>query len=265
MDKFIYKKSAGITALSASLSEFQYAKHSHEEYALGVTLRGVQQYHLDGSFQSSYQNGVMLFHPEQVHDGRSQDKTGIDYVMVYIKPALFLELVGKKDVVKFSSPVVYHRELEQSLLNLAHAVFSGKDEALCSELLLNLADHFSHIEMSSAFRKSDMLINKAKEMIYFSLDGVLRLDEISTELGMSKYQFIRTFKADTGISPYRFFLNSKVEHAKRLIEKNKDIYAAVTACGFVDLSHLNRHFKNVYGTTALEYISNISSSQNIRK
>ncbi len=243
--------------MSASLCDFQYKKHSHEEYAFGVTLRGVQQYNLDGSFQSSYRDGVMLFHPEQVHDGRSQDKTGIDYVMVYINSKLFLELIGKKDVVKFSSPIVYNRRLEQSILHLVNAVFTIADESLCSELLLALADHFSQTELSNKFKKDTVFIAKAKEMISFSLDNVLRLDDISRELGMSKFQFIRAFKAGTGISPYQFFLNCKVEHAKQLIEKTKDIYSAVAECGFVDLSHLNRHFKSVYGTTAFEYVSDI--------
>lgn len=41
MDKFIYKKSAGITALSASFADFKYKKHCHKEYAIGVTLRGI--------------------------------------------------------------------------------------------------------------------------------------------------------------------------------------------------------------------------------
>ena len=96
MERFIYKKSAGITALSASFADFKYKKHSHKEYALGVTLRGIQQYNLDGSLQSSYQNGVMLFNPEQSHDGMAYDKTGIDYVMVYIEPKLFLEILEKR-------------------------------------------------------------------------------------------------------------------------------------------------------------------------
>lgn len=258
MNKFVYKKSAGITALSASFTDFKYKKHYHEEYALGVTLRGVQQYNLNGSLQSSYQDGVMLFNPEQVHDGRSQDKTGIDYVMVYISPKLFLEILEKKDIVKFTSPIVYNRRIEQSILSLINAIFSGKDEYLCSELLLDLAGNFSQIEMSTVFRKNNILINKAKEMIYCSLDNVLRLDDICREFGMSKFQFIRAFKANTGISPYQFFLNCKVKHAKQLIEKNKDIYSAVTECGFVDLTHLNRHFKSFYGTTAFEYMSHLS-------
>ncbi|GIP33968.1 hypothetical protein J2TS4_31780 [Paenibacillus sp. J2TS4] len=59
------------------------------------------------------------------------------------------------------------------------------------------------------------------------------------------------------ISPYQYFLNCKIERAKSLIEKNKDIYSAVADCGFVDLAHLNRHFKSVYGTTAFGYRSHI--------
>lgn len=60
VDKFSYKKVAGITALSASLSDFKYKKHYHQEYAIGVTLRGIQHYYLDGSLQLSYPKGVML-------------------------------------------------------------------------------------------------------------------------------------------------------------------------------------------------------------
>ena len=96
MDKFIYKKSAGITALSASITDFTYKKHSHKEYAIGVTLRGIQHYNLDGSLQLSYQNGVMLFNPEQAHDGMAHDETGLDYVMLYIEPQLLLEVLRKR-------------------------------------------------------------------------------------------------------------------------------------------------------------------------
>lgn len=257
MNKFIYKKSAGITALSASFSDFSYKKHSHKEYALGVTLRGIQEYNLDGKFQASHQNGVMLFNPEQPHDGKAHDKTGIDYVMLYIEPKLFLELIEKKDVVSFPSPIVYDYKLEQRILNLSNAVIRGKDEALCSELLLSLSDSFTQTNICINYKKDNTLIRKAKDIIHCNLENVLKLDDICKELEISKFQFIRLFKANTGISPYQYFLNVKVEHAKQLIEKNKDIYSAVAEYGFVDLTHLNKNFKNIYGITAFEYMSNL--------
>lgn len=95
-------------------------------------------------------------------------------------------------------------------------------------------------------------------MLHSNLEQVLMLDEICKEIHLSKFQFIRVFKAHTGISPYRYFLNCKIERAKQLIEKNKDIYSAVAACGFVDLTHLNKHFKSMYGTTAHDYASHIN-------
>lgn len=36
------------------MNKFSYKKHAHEEYAVGVTLRGVQEYNLDGVLQTSY-------------------------------------------------------------------------------------------------------------------------------------------------------------------------------------------------------------------
>ncbi|MFJ8245968.1 AraC family ligand binding domain-containing protein [Peribacillus asahii] len=258
MDRFIYKKSAGVTALSASITDFTYKKHSHKEYAIGVTLRGIQHYNLDGSLQLSYQNGVMLFNPEQAHDGMAHDEAGLDYVMLYIEPQLLLEATRKKDIIRFSTPIVYDYRLQQRILSLSNAILSEKDEALCNELLLSLTDSLIQTNLSTENKKDNALIRKAKDMLHTNLQSVLKLEEICKELDLSKFQFIRLFKAHTGISPYQYFLNCKIEHAKQLIEKNRDIYSAVAECGFVDLTHLNRHFKGVYGTTAFEYLSHLN-------
>ncbi|WP_405114433.1 AraC family ligand binding domain-containing protein [Paenibacillus sp. FSL K6-1217] len=257
MEQFNYKKSAEILALSASMTDFTYKKHCHEEYAVGVTLRGIQQYTLDGSRQASHRNGVMLFNPEQIHDGSSYDRAGIDYVMLYLKPDLMAELLGKQEL-RFTTPIVYDRELAQCICNLSHAVQSGADESLGSELLVQLSNLLSHTEIQTPRRMNNAFVTKAKEMMYCSLDQVLRLDDLAREFNLSKYQFIREFKAHTGTSPYQFFLNCKVEHARQSIEKNKDIYSAVAAFGFTDLTHLNRHFKSVYGLTAYEYMSQLA-------
>ncbi|MGF9978232.1 AraC family transcriptional regulator [Viridibacillus arvi] len=258
MDKFIYKKSAGITALSASITDFKYKKHCHEEYAIGVTLRGIQHYNLDGSLQLSYKNGVMLFNPEQAHDGMAHDEAGLDYIMLYIKPQLLLEVIEKKDIVRFSSPIVYDYELEQRILSLSNAILNEKEDALCSELLISLTDSLIQNNLSTDHKKDNTLIRKAKVMLHSNLENVLKLDELCNQLNLSKFQFIRLFKAHTGITPYQYFLNCKIERAKKLIDMNRDIYSAVAECGFVDLTHLNKHFKGVYGTTAFEYMSHLN-------
>lgn len=76
---------------------------------------------------------------------------------------------------------------------------------------------------------------------------------MAQEFSMSKFHFIRYFKNQTGITPYQFLLNSKIEAAKKIIEIDKDIYLAVSELGFSDLTHLNRQFKKIYGITANNY------------
>ncbi|AXX95288.1 AraC family transcriptional regulator [Arcobacter ellisii] len=256
MEKFEYKNALGITALKASMSKFSYKKHAHEEYAVGVTLRGIQEYNLDGVLQTSYKNGVMLFNPEQIHDGNAGHyKEGLDYVMLYIKPELFLEGLEKKDIVKFSNPVIYDEKIKYDILNLGSAILNQKDEAICSELYLNMIDNFSSKDFLNEYRNESEFIKKAKEIIYYELDDVLDIEMMSKEFNISKFQFIRMFKSNTGLSPYQYFLNTKLIHAKKYLDITKDLYGCVVEFGFTDLSHLNRHFKRVYGVTAFEYIS----------
>lgn len=256
MEKFEYKNKSGITALKASINNFSYKKHAHEEYAIGVTLRGIQEYNLSGCSQASYENGIMLFNPEQIHDGKAGHyKEGLDYVILYIKPELFLEGLEKKEIIKFSNPVIYDEKIKHDILNLSGAILNQKDEALCSELYLNLIDNFSSKDFLQEYKKENEFIKKAKEIIYYELDDVLDIEMMSKEFNISKFQFIRMFKSNIGITPYQYFLNTKLIHAKKYLDNTKDLYATVVEFGFSDLSHLNRHFKRMYGLTAFEYIS----------
>lgn len=108
------------------------------------------------------------------------------------------------------------------------------------------------------YKKESLLIKKAKEMIYYELDDILNVENISTSLNLTKFQFIRMFKANTGVTPYQFFLNCKLIHAKKYLELTKDIYATIVEYSFTDISHLNRHFKRVYGITAYQYLLSLS-------
>lgn len=260
MEKFVYKNNSGITALSASLKEFSYKKHSHEEYALGVTLRGTQEYHLDGCFQASHKSGVMLFNSEQAHDGRAQDyKNGLDYTMLYIKPKLLLEGLEEKEMIRFKTPVVYDQKLATSIYNLSSAILNNKEDALCNELFLNVMDNLTSKDLYSRFKKDGEFIKKAKDLMLYEIENVLNLDDICYELGISKFHFIRSFKASTGFSPYQYFLNTKVIEAKKHLEKHRDIYATIVEYGFVDLSHFNKHFKKIHGITPFEYLASLST------
>jgi AraC family transcriptional regulator len=61
---------------------------------------------------------------------------------------------------------------------------------------------------------------------------------------MSPYHFARLFKESTGLSPYQYVIEARVRKAKELLTTGKfTISEAAYHVGFVDQSHLTRHFK----------------------
>ncbi|NJK67728.1 MAG: helix-turn-helix transcriptional regulator, partial [Microcoleus sp. SU_5_3] len=82
------------------------------------------------------------------------------------------------------------------------------------------------------------------------LDRELSLAELGANRATESLPFSRTFKQSTGISPYKYVIQQRVERAKQLLSQGKMSLADIAiACGFSHQSHLNRHFKRLTGVT----------------
>jgi AraC-like DNA-binding protein len=81
----------------------------------------------------------------------------------------------------------------------------------------------------------------------------LSLRELAAEVGMNRFQLIRAFARRYGVTPYAYFLDRRVERARRLVGTGRQLAAVAAECGFADQSHLTRHFKRIVGVTPGEY------------
>lgn len=76
------------------------------------------------------------------------------------------------------------------------------------------------------------------------------LADMARELNLSQYYFCRLFKQSTGLSPYQYLIQQRVERAKQLLlQGNVSIADVASAVGFSDQSQLTRHFKRRFGIT----------------
>ncbi|MEH2000350.1 MAG: AraC family transcriptional regulator [Nostoc sp.] len=71
---------------------------------------------------------------------------------------------------------------------------------------------------------------------------------------MSPYYFSRLFKQSTGLTPHQYLLKCRTKEAKRLLKTTNLLIADIAVqVGFVDQSHLNRHFKRHFGVSPSQF------------
>ncbi|NAZ45298.1 helix-turn-helix domain-containing protein [Vibrio toranzoniae] len=272
-EQFSYQKSAhtkGLCSFSAKIKDFSYGKHAHEEFSIGVTCRGRQDFFSNGTFHKSQAGNVIFFNPEQVHDGHAGGGKDMEYEMVYIPESTMMSLMQSignvskdQSLLKVSS---FHDAVLQKqiisiarLMNLEQPLSSLEEE----HLLLGIAHSIVRLGDGSfidkvAYGRTDKLLEQAKEFIHFNLNRKLGIEEISSAANMSKYHFIRLFNKQFGMTPHQYVLSYKINRVKRELELGDNAANIAFKYGFSDLSHLNRNFKNTFGITPTQYQKQLS-------
>lgn len=77
--------------------------------------------------------------------------------------------------------------------------------------------------------------------------------QLASLCGMSPYQFIRAFKACTGLTPHAWQLNRRVSLARGDLRSGLDIADTAHDHGFADQSHFHRTFKAHTAVTPGQY------------
>ena len=75
---------SGIETIRGHFEGHAYDPHCHEEYLVGVTEEGVQEFNCRGAVQRSTAGRVILMEPGEVHDGRAPRGSAFTYLMLYL-------------------------------------------------------------------------------------------------------------------------------------------------------------------------------------
>jgi len=93
-------------------------------------------------------------------------------------------------------------------------------------------------------------IRRVSSYVTDHLDGVLLLDDLAREAGVSRFHFARMFKATIGQTPHRWITARRIEAAKALLRATDKPIAAIAAdTGFGSQSHFGQAFRRATGET----------------
>ena len=96
-------------------------------------------------------------------------------------------------------------------------------------------------------KTEDPMVKRALLLMQQRIDAPLSVTEIARQMGNSKRQLERHFRAALDTSPQAAFLDIRLSFARHLLEAtDKSISAIAVECGFCDLSHLSRMFRHRY-------------------
>jgi len=93
-------------------------------------------------------------------------------------------------------------------------------------------------------------VRRVKELMSESLSEEIPLSRLATECGLSVRHFARAFRHSTGVSPHRWLLKHRVDHARELLsDRALSLTDIALSCGFADQSHFTRVFTAMVGVS----------------
>jgi AraC family transcriptional regulator len=82
----------------------------------------------------------------------------------------------------------------------------------------------------------------------------VKLSDLAALLNISQFHFSHLFKQSTGIAPYQYLLQQRIERAKQLLrQSDQSIIEIAFLCGFNSHSHLSKQFRQLTGNTPKAY------------
>jgi AraC-like DNA-binding protein len=129
-------------------------------------------------------------------------------------------------------------------------------------LLEIFAEHLSLIAHKIVLQQcsgDSVIVRRAKEYIASHQFDPIHLEEIAHALNVSTFHFCRIFKQATGLTFVAYLSRLRVEKAKILLQdKSLRITEIAYEVGFQSLTHFNRIFRKLVGSSPTEYRSWVS-------
>ena len=98
-------------------------------------------------------------------------------------------------------------------------------------------------------KRYDPKIRETLSYINEHLGEELSVGELAEQVFLSRYHFMRLFKAQTGSSVHAYVRSRRLMRAARLIREGMSAARAAEECGFADYSAFHRAFRAAFGVS----------------
>ncbi|MBE1532401.1 helix-turn-helix transcriptional regulator [Actinomadura algeriensis] len=259
-------QNAPLDLLTARIGRRHYAPHVHDEYAIGVTVDGVETMRYRGENVYSGAGDVIVVEPGEAHTGGPARPEGFAYLALYPTAELLRAVVPGNAEPHFRGPVIDDPALGEAL-RLAHRALRVGEDLLEAET--RLFEVFGALVRRHAIPRTGgtdpgragpgaaRIARRVAERLSDELTRPPPLAEVAADLGLSRYQTLRAFRDAMGMPPYAWLAQHRVARARALLDAGHRPADAAALVGFADQAHLTRWFRRVLGVTPGAYRNSV--------
>jgi AraC-like DNA-binding protein len=252
---------AGVDPMSATTAR-SFPRHTHDQYGIGLVDSGG---HASWSGRGPVEAGPGHFicvNPGEVHDGRAIGRRTRSWRILYFEPALLEAL--RTDILEgaaasftFAAPVFADGPMTR-LFDTAFACARARampartDSLVCETAILKLVARLGTHSTGPTTRTAAAptpSIRRARERIDADPSARMTLSQLAAEARISRYQLLRAFARDLGLTPHAYILQRRIALARRLIRAGRTLAEVAADAGFYDQSHLTHCFVRQFGVT----------------
>lgn len=246
--------------------------HFHDFWTIGQMVAGGRRMRCRGEEHLLGSDDFVLFGPGEVHGCEPVGEVPLMYRSIVVPDDLFVQVFnescdGKAAACRFKPVVVRDVVLSACMARLyAFAREDAKAEPLEEEeaLFALLARVVSYCEDASvqgdreseanaASTSAATAVAQARAFIDEQYATCVTLEDLAQAAGVSRYHLIRTFSAETGLTPHRYLQAVRANRARDLLAAGVDPAEVAVRVGFSDQAHLGRVYKSFYGVTPGRY------------
>jgi AraC-like DNA-binding protein len=215
---------------------------------------------LDATQQRADQGELFVVEPEAVHTGMAAVPEGWAYKVLYVEPGILHQWAERDGIAPRAARWVVFRDraLRAALLRVHAALATeppglGVDEAVL-QAIDALAPHLRPDASEPARGRAEhAAVRRARRHLCERWDQRIPLADLAAVACLSRFELIRRFRAETGLTPHAYQVNLRITRARALL--GDGVMPAVVAadCGFADQPHLTRTFKRAVGVSPGRY------------
>ena len=249
----------GLELLKATLTEFAFHPHAHEEYFIALTEAGRCTPTYRGDRHAIGPGDLIVLNPEEAHAGGPPAAAFWAYRALYLSPDLMRQVTAGPAAPRFGGDTVRDRDVAARLRRfhrLSEQPGSGllEREACLAEALLLLAGRYAAGQQAAGPPgREPRAVRLSREYLEEHAQENVTLQALARSAGLSAFHLCRVFREAVGMPPHAYQTQVRVRRAKSLLRAGQPITLTAAEAGFYDQAHLTRHFKRIVGLTPGRY------------